>query len=74
MDLMAVDVTDLDKSAVRRGHMVTLIGTRLFNIADPYQNHQLGHARGRRWAELQRNVTKKSRQRIAAFLFRRISA
>src|SRR5689334_18220222 len=26
MDLMAVDVTDLDKSAVRRGHMVTLIG------------------------------------------------
>lgn len=26
MDLIAVDVTDLDKSAVRRGHMVTLIG------------------------------------------------
>jgi alanine racemase len=26
MDLMAVDVTDLEKSAVRRGHMVTLIG------------------------------------------------
>jgi alanine racemase len=26
MDLMAIDVTDLDKSAVRRGHMVTLIG------------------------------------------------
>ena len=26
MDLTAVDVTDLDKSAVRRGHMVTLIG------------------------------------------------
>jgi alanine racemase len=26
MDLMAVDVTDLDKSTVRRGHMVTLIG------------------------------------------------
>jgi len=26
MDLMAVDVTDLDKNAVRRGHMVTLIG------------------------------------------------
>jgi alanine racemase len=26
MDLMAVDVTDLDKSAVRRGHMATLIG------------------------------------------------
>src|SRR3954467_7321372 len=26
MDLMAVDVTDLDKKAVRRGHMVTLIG------------------------------------------------
>jgi alanine racemase len=26
MDLMAVDVTDLDKSAARRGHMVTLIG------------------------------------------------
>jgi alanine racemase len=26
MDLMAVDITDLDKSAVRRGHMVTLIG------------------------------------------------
>ena len=26
MDLIAVDITDLDKSAVRRGHMVTLIG------------------------------------------------
>src|SRR5205085_8797085 len=26
MDLTAVDVTDLDKNAVRRGHMVTLIG------------------------------------------------
>ena len=26
MDLTAVDVTDLDKSAVRRGHMATLIG------------------------------------------------
>src|SRR6185369_17336006 len=26
MDLMAVDVTDLDKKDVRRGHMVTLIG------------------------------------------------
>ena len=26
MDLMAVDVTDLEKSAVRRGHMVTLLG------------------------------------------------
>jgi alanine racemase len=26
MDLMAVDVTDLDKNVARRGHMVTLIG------------------------------------------------
>lgn len=26
MDLLAVDVTDLEKSAARRGHMVTLIG------------------------------------------------
>ena len=26
MDLIAVDITALDKSAVRRGHMVTLIG------------------------------------------------
>jgi alanine racemase len=26
MDLTAVDVTDLDKNAVRRGHLVTLIG------------------------------------------------
>src|SRR3954470_23070886 len=26
MDLIAVDVTDLDKSAARRGHLVTLIG------------------------------------------------
>jgi alanine racemase len=26
MDLMAVDVSDLDRNAVRRGHMVTLIG------------------------------------------------
>ena len=26
MDLMAIDVTDLDKNDVRRGHMVTLIG------------------------------------------------
>jgi len=26
MDLMAIDVTDLEKNAVRRGHMVTLLG------------------------------------------------
>lgn len=26
MDLMAIDVTDVEKNAVRRGHMVTLIG------------------------------------------------
>jgi alanine racemase len=26
MDLMAIDVTDLPPQAVRRGHMVTLIG------------------------------------------------
>jgi alanine racemase len=26
MDLMAVDITDLEKKAVRRGHMVTLLG------------------------------------------------
>jgi len=26
MDVMAVDVTDLEKNAVRRGHMVTLLG------------------------------------------------
>jgi alanine racemase len=26
MDLMAIDVTDLDKNVVRRGHLVTLIG------------------------------------------------
>ena len=26
MDLLAVDVTDLEKNAVRRGHMVTLLG------------------------------------------------
>ena len=26
MDLIAVDVTDLEKNAARRGHMVTLIG------------------------------------------------
>ena len=26
MDLMAIDVTDLDKNAARRGHLVTLIG------------------------------------------------
>jgi alanine racemase len=26
MDLIAVDVTDLDKNAARRGHLVTLIG------------------------------------------------
>jgi len=26
MDLMAVDITDIEKSAARRGHMVTLIG------------------------------------------------
>src|SRR6478736_3691787 len=29
MDLIAVDVTDLEKNAVRRGHMVTLIGEGL---------------------------------------------
>src|SRR5882757_6701236 len=38
MDLMAIDVTDLDKGAARRGHMVTLIGEGIkvatFNIND----------------------------------------
>ena len=26
MDLIAIDITELDKNAARRGHMVTLIG------------------------------------------------
>src|SRR5437763_5486061 len=29
MDLTAIDVTDLEKNAARRGHMVTLIGDGL---------------------------------------------
>jgi alanine racemase len=37
MDLMAVDVTDLDKSAARRGHMVTLIGDGI--TVDELANH-----------------------------------
>jgi alanine racemase len=37
MDLMAVDVTDLDKSAARRGHMVTLIGEGI--TVDELANH-----------------------------------
>ena len=40
MDLMAVDITDLEKNAVRRGHMATLIGEgitvdELANISVP---------------------------------------
>jgi alanine racemase len=37
MDLMAVDITDLEKNAVRRGHMVTLLGEGI--TADELGHH-----------------------------------
>ena len=46
MDLMAVDVTDLDKNAVRRGHMVTLIGEGITRrrTRPPFRHHRLRSA------------------------------
>jgi alanine racemase len=37
MDLMAVDITDIEKNAVRRGHMVTLLGEGI--TADELGHH-----------------------------------
>jgi alanine racemase len=56
MDLMAVDVTDLEKSAVRRGHMVTLIGEGI--TVDELAHHfgtigyELLTSLGRRYARI----------------------
>ena len=56
MDLIAVDVTDLDKNAVRRGHMVTLIGEGI--TVDELAHHfgTIGYevltSLGRRYARL----------------------
>jgi alanine racemase len=58
MDLMAVDVTDLDRKAVRRGHMVTLIGEGI--TVDELAHHfgTIGYevltSLGRRYARIYR--------------------
>src|ERR1700686_2972547 len=61
MDLMAVDVTDLEKSAVRRGHMVTLIGEGI--TVDELAHHfgTIGYevltSLGRRYARIYKGET-----------------
>ena len=61
MDLMAVDVTDLDKNAVRRGHMVTLIGEGI--TVDELAHHfgTIGYevltSLGRRYARIYKGGT-----------------
>ena len=56
MDLIAIDVTDLEKSAVRRGHLVTLIGEGI--TADEVAHHfgTIGYevltSLGRRYARI----------------------
>src|ERR1700731_771577 len=56
MDLMAIDVTDLEKNAARRGHMVTLIGEGI--TADELAHHfgTIGYedltSLGRRYARI----------------------
>src|SRR6202140_3835128 len=61
MDLMAVDVTDLEKNAVRRGHMVTLIGEGI--TVDELAHHfgTIGYevltSLGRRYARIYKGET-----------------
>jgi len=61
MDLTAVDITDLDKNAVRRGHMVTLIGEGI--TVDELAHHfgTIGYevmtSLGRRYARIYKGGT-----------------
>jgi alanine racemase len=61
MDLTAIDVTDLEKNAVRRGHMVTLIGEGI--TVDEVAHHfgTIGYevmtSLGRRYARLYKGGT-----------------
>jgi alanine racemase len=61
MDLLAVDVTDLEKNAVRRGHMVTLIGEGI--TVDELAHHfgTIGYevltSLGRRYARIYKGET-----------------
>jgi alanine racemase len=61
MDLMAVDVTDLEKNAVRRGHLVTLIGEGI--TVDELAHHlgTIGYevltSLGRRYARVYKGET-----------------
>ena len=58
MDLMAIDITDLPPKAVRRGHMVTLIGEGI--TVDELAHHfgTIGYevltSLGRRYARIYR--------------------
>ena len=61
MDLLAVDVTDLDKNTVRRGHLVTLIGEGI--TVDEVAHHfgTIGYevltSLGRRYARVYKEVS-----------------
>ena len=66
MDLIAVDITDLDKNAVRRGHMATLIGDGI--TVDELAHHfgTIGYevltSLGRRFARVYKGETPRLRR------------
>jgi len=70
MDLMAIDVTDLEKNAVRRGHMVTLIGEGI--TVDELAHHfgtigyELLTSLGRRYARIYKGGETKAEPAPAA--------
>src|SRR5258708_14712919 len=70
MDLMAVDVTDLEKNAVRRGHMVTLIGDGI--TVDELAHHfgTIGYevmtSLGRRFARIYKGGNAAAAEPVAA--------
>ncbi len=72
MDLIAVDVTDLDKNAARRGHLATLIGDGI--TVDELAHHfgTIGYevmtSLGRRFARVYKggNATPAAAEPVAA--------
>lgn len=70
MDLIAIDVTDLDKTAARRGHMVTLIGEGI--TVDELAHHfgTIGYevltSLGRRYARIYKGGEVQAKDNAAA--------
>jgi alanine racemase len=70
MDLIAVDITDIEKNAARRGHMVTLIGEGI--TVDELAHHfgTIGYevltSLGKRYARIYKGGDAPAKQSAAA--------